>query len=514
MRFAHSVAQVRDAEAPLLAGLPPGALMQRAVHGLLSHAARRLGRVYGARVVILAGSGDNGGDALWAGARLAARGARVDALAPGRTHPAGTAALLAAGGRLHCLPGPGPAGAWPPLPGRPVGDDTAAGLLTAADLVLDGMLGIGGKGDLRAGHARLAGLSPAGRTVAVDVPSGVDADTGAVAGAAIRASSTVTFGTHKRGLLISPGADHAGRVELVDIGLTLPPPDLVALDDAEAAQLLASPRPTDSKYTRGVLGLVAGSDAYPGAAVLATGGALRGAAGYLRVVSTGAAADHVRRAHPEAVVTEIGPGDGEAVVAAGRVQAWAVGPGLPPDGETARVVVALLAGELPVLLDAGALGALAGDTRAVAALRDRAAPTLLTPHEGEFVRLVEASSHREAAAIAEELAADRLGMTRRVAAELGVTVLLKGSRTLIVDPGGQARVNTTGTPWLATAGSGDVLTGLCGSLLAGGLTPLDAGSVGAHLHGRAAQRAGHPLAASELVPMLAARGSRRAGGSR
>ncbi len=503
MRLAHTVAQVREAETRLLASLPPGLLMQRAVHGLLSHAVRRLGRVYGARVVVLAGSGDNGGDALWTGARLAARGARVDVLAPGATHPAGTAALLAAGGRLHAVsgPDPDPAGTQPPGPGLPAGDDTAARLLATADLVLDGLLGIGGKGGLRSGHARLAARAPRERTVAVDVPSGVDSDTGAVAGPAVHASSTVTFGTYKRGLLIGPGAEHAGQVELVDIGLTLPAADLAALDDADADRHLPVPGPGDSKYTRGVLGLVAGSDAYPGAAVLATGGALRGAAGYLRVVSTRVAADHVRRAHPEAVVTQIDPGDADAVVAAGRVQAWAVGPGLPADDHTARVVAAVLATDIPLLLDAGALGVLAEDARCAGALRERTAPTLLTPHEGEFARLAEALGW-DADTTVGELAADRLAVVRRCAAELGATVLLKGNRTLIVDPNGPARVNTTGTPWLATAGSGDVLTGLCGSLLAGGCSALDAGSVGAHLHGRAASRAGRPLAASDLPALL------------
>ncbi|KLL12674.1 NAD(P)H-hydrate dehydratase [Protofrankia coriariae] len=507
MRSAHTVAQVRQAEARLLASLPPGLLMQRAVHGLLSHAARRLGRVYGARVVVLAGGGDNGGDALWAGARLAARGARVDALAPGRTHPAGTAALLAAGGRLHTVSGPEPADGQPPGPGTLAGDDTAARLLAMADLVLDGLLGIGGKGGLRPEYARLAVRAPRERTVAVDVPSGVDSDTGAVVGPAVRASSTVTFGTYKRGLLVGAGAEHAGEVELVDIGLTLPAADLVALDDADADLLLPVPVSTDSKYTRGVLGLVAGSNSYPGAAVLATGGALRAAAGYLRVVSTRVAADHVRRAHPEAVVTEIDPGDADAVLAAGRVQAWAVGSGLPADGHTARIVAALLTADVPLLLDAGALGVLAQDAGYARALRERAAPTLLTPHEGEFVRLVAALGWDTETTVG-ELAADRLAVVRRCAAELGVTVLLKGNRTLIVDRDGLARVNTTGTPWLATAGSGDVLTGLCGSLLAGGLDALDAGSVGAHLHGRAASRAGRPLAASDLPALLRQRRTR------
>ncbi|WP_250279495.1 NAD(P)H-hydrate dehydratase [Frankia sp. Cppng1_Ct_nod] len=515
MRHAHTVTQVRDAEAPLLASLPPGALMQRAVHGLLSHAARRLGRIYGARVVVLVGSGDNGGDGLWAGARLAARGARVDALAPGRTHPAGTAALLAAGGRLHVVPdrdtgdpGQPDQGQHPfrtPVSGPRTGHDTAARLLAGADLVLDGMLGIGGKGGLRPGYARLAMLAPAERTVAVDVPSGVDADTGAVAGMAVRAGSTVTFGTYKRGLLIAPGAGHAGYVELVDIGLALPAADLTALEDVDVSGLLPVPGPADSKYTRGVLGLVAGSDTYPGAAVLATGGALRGIAGYLRVASTQVAADHVRRAHPEAVVTQVDPGDAAAVLAAGRVQAWAVGPGLPPDATTARVVASLLATDVSVLLDAGALGAVASDLRCVAALRDRVAPSLLTPHEGEFSRLTAALGW-DVEATARALAADRLAVVRRAAAELGATVLLKGNRTLIVDPDGRARVNITGTPWLATAGSGDVLTGLCGSLLAGGLSPMDAGSVGAHLHGTAGARAGRPLAASDLPALLLRRG--------
>jgi hydroxyethylthiazole kinase-like uncharacterized protein yjeF len=307
MRAAHTVAEVRDAEAPLLASLPPGALMQRAVHGLLSHAVGFLGRrVYGRRVVVLAGGGDNGGDALWAGAKLAVRGARVDALAPGQTHPAGTAALLAAGGRLHRVVAPGeavpPTGASEP---KVLADDQVARLLAGADLVLDGLLGIGGRGGLRAAHARLAQLAPTARTIAVDVPSGVDADTGAVAGPAVQAAKTVTFGTYKRGLLLGPGATHAGELALVGIGLDLPAPDLTALDDGDVAALLPVPEPEDSKYTRGVLGLVGGSDRYPGAVVLATGGALRGGAGYLRVVAEARAAEHVRRAHPE------GCGDGD-----------------------------------------------------------------------------------------------------------------------------------------------------------------------------------------------------------
>ncbi|WP_007518678.1 NAD(P)H-hydrate dehydratase [Pseudofrankia saprophytica] len=548
MRAAHTVAQVRAAEAPLLEGLPPGALMQRAVHGLLSHAVRRLGRrVYGSRVVVLAGGGDNGGDALWTGARLAARGARVDALAPGRTHLEGTAALLAAGGRLHPVAAPGEVPAEPTEDGsEALPDATVAALLARADLVLDGLLGIGGRGGLRAAHARLAELTPPERTIAVDVPSGVDADTGAAPGTAIRAALTVTFGTYKRGLLLGDGAAHAGELALVDIGLGLPAPDLVALDDADVAALLPAPGPADSKYTRGVLGLVGGSDRYPGAAVLATGGALRGGAGYLRVVAEARAAEHVRGAHPETVVTVIEPGDADAMLAAGRVQAWAFGPGVVPDAAARRLLDALVATDVPLLLDAGALDPFAdafaagfparagagvgvgftagftgggGGGAARSTGRDvlarRAGPVVLTPHEGEFARLTATALGWDAAGTRRELADDRLGTVRRAAAALGATVLLKGNRTLIVGPDGATRVNTTGTPWLGSAGTGDVLTGLAGSLLATGLGALDAASVAAYLHGVAGQLAPHPLSAADLpvaLPAAIARVLRSAAG--
>ncbi|HMA47643.1 MAG TPA: NAD(P)H-hydrate dehydratase, partial [Frankiaceae bacterium] len=315
-------------------------------------------------------------------------------------------------------------------------------------------------------------------------------DTGAVPGDAVWAAGTVTFGTYKRGLFLQPGAAHVGRLELVDIGLALPPPDLCALEAADAGRLFPRPGPYDSKYTRGVVGVVAGSDAYTGAAVLATGGALRGGAGFVRFVSVEHPAEQVRLAHPEAVVTVVGPGDGEGVLAAGRVQAWVVGPGVGTGEDSERVVAAVLGSDVPVLVDADALTVV---SRRPGLLR-RAAPTLLTPHEGEFARLTRVD--------AGALAADRLGVVRRAAAELGVTVLLKGSRTLVVDPDGTARVNTSGCDWLATAGSGDVLSGLAGALLAAGLPPLDAGSVAAYLHGLAAERATPPLVAGDLLTSL------------
>ncbi len=459
MRTAYSVETVRAAERELMARLPEGALMLRAAAGLAAVCAgllaRRRGRVYGSRVVLLVGPGDNGGDALYAGARLARRGAGVTAVPmdPERMHAGGLAALRAAGGRV--------AQAVPPR----------------ADLVVDGLLGIGGRGGLRPAGAALAERIPPGvPVVAVDLPSGVDADTGEVAGPAVTADVTVTFGAYKPGLLIDPGASRAGAVHLVDIGLELPEPEVEALQHADVAGLLPEPTASSDKYRRGVVGIVAGSAQYPGAAVLAVAGALRGGAGAVRYV--GPAADSVLARYPE---TLIGPG---------RVQAWVIGPGL---GEgRAGEVADVLAGDAAVLVDADGLRGLDP-----AVLRARTAPTLLTPHAGEAAALLGVSR--------ESVEAGRLAAVRRLAERYGAAVLLKGSTTLVASGGVRAvRVNPTGTPWLATAGSGDVLSGLAGSLLAGGLSGADAGSVGAYLHGLAARRTGGPLLAHQVAEALPA----------
>ncbi len=486
MRNAHQVATVRAAEQQLMSVLPEGALMQRAAAGLAAAAMRRLGKVYGSRVAVLVGGGDNGGDALFAAARLADRGAAVTALTvSSRLHEAGAAAARRSGVVI-----------------REAGDPGDEGLLAACDLVLDGMVGIGGSGGLRPAAARLAQWAPASRTLAVDVPSGVDADTGAVPGPAIRAAATITFGTVKPGLLVLPGADYAGAVELVPIGLTLPRADLQQLTAADVGALLPDPGSESSKYTRGVLGITAGSDAYPGAAVLCTGGARRGGAGYLRFAGVAHPVELIRQHFPDVVATQVAPGDAKAVLAAGRVQAWVVGPGLGTDDAAEAVVEAVLGTDVPVLVDADGLTIAARHRDWLHARFGRGQLTLLTPHEGEFARLVGGAPEDVRAA----LAADRLGTVRTAAAELASTVLLKGSTTLVVDPGGAARVNGSGTGWLAAAGSGDVLSGVAGALLASGLSPHDAGSVGAWLHGIAAQLAvetnGPPLVAFDLLDAL------------
>jgi hydroxyethylthiazole kinase-like uncharacterized protein yjeF len=471
MRYAHEVGKVRAAERALMARLPEGALMQRAAAGLAAACARLLPRVYGARVVLLVGGGDNGGDALYAGAGLARRGAGVQAvLASDRAHRQGLAALRAAGGRVLAAADTGRVD-------RAVED---------ADLVIDGLTGIGGTGPLRepyAGLARRTEYTDA-IVVACDVPSGVDAGSGRVEGVAVRADVTVTFGTYKPGLLVDPGAAHCGVVELVDIGLgaDLPDPDVVAVWPAD----LRIPRPgaESDKYRRGVVGIVAGSERYTGAAVLCAGGAVHGGAGMVRFASAPHPVELVRHRWPEAVTTVIDRVP-TALEKVGQVQAWVVGPGLGTDRGAEALVEAVLGTDLPVLVDADGLTVLA---RRRDLLR-RQAPTVLTPHAGELARLLGHGTSRET------IEARRLECVRRAAAELSATVLLKGSTTLIAEEDRPVRVNPTGTPWLATAGTGDVLSGLVGALLAGGMPAIEAATAGAYLHGLAGRLAAAPPAA-------------------
>jgi hydroxyethylthiazole kinase-like uncharacterized protein yjeF len=481
MRVAYDADTVRKAEAPLLAALPDGALMQRAATALARRCASLLDRVYGARIVVLAGGGNNGGDALYAGAALARRGSRVDVVRVSDQvlGPALSAAVVA-GAAVH-----------------DAGSEESVAVLQDADLVIDGMLGIGGSGGLRepaAGVAKTLENTDV-LVVAVDVPSGVDASTGEVPGPAVRADVTVTFGALKHGLVVAPGASYSGFVEVVDIGLSLPAPDVTLLDASDVAALLPAPPDETDKYRRGVVGVVAGSDTYTGAAVLAVGGAVAGGAGMVRFAGVAHPAELVRQRWPQAVVTVVAPGDGDALLASGRVQAWVVGSGLGTDDDAATFVRAVLGTDVPVLLDADAITVISDHHDWVGG---RSAPTLLTPHAGEFARLTGLDRR--------DVEAHRLGHVRRAASDLGVTVLLKGSTTLIAEPSGHVRVNSAHTPFLATAGSGDVLSGLCGALLAGGLSALDAGSVGAFLHGLsglvAAADPAAPISALDLVEHL------------
>ncbi|WP_298989580.1 bifunctional ADP-dependent NAD(P)H-hydrate dehydratase/NAD(P)H-hydrate epimerase [uncultured Pseudokineococcus sp.] len=527
MTSAHDVEAVRAAEQAAAAGLPGGlaTLVERASAALAGVVGSELravaGRVYGSRAVLLVGSGTNGGDALHAGALLARRGASVTALLAAdrshepRAHGPGLAALRAAGGRV-VEDGAGEVG---------------LAAVAAADIVVDGLLGVGGRPGLRGAAAALAGAAErsSARVVAVDVPSGVDVTTGALpsaptsasasgsasgaasgsgaaseaatggegsgTAAAVRADVTVTFGTAKPALLLPPASALAGRVVVAPIGLgDLGDPVVERLGVREIADLWPRPDGESDKYSRGVLGVVAGGATFPGAAVLSTGAAVRAGAGMVRYLGPTPPTDLVRSRWPEVV-----PGPG-------RVQAWLLGPGVDPDDEgQGEHVREALAQDVPCVVDAGALPAL------VTALDEGergSGGTLVVPHAGELARLLGLLGHDCTRADVQERPLEH---ARRAADASGVVVLLKGSTTLVVDPEGEGggprppvRAQADGTPWLATAGSGDVLAGVVGALAALGLAPRDAGAVGAAVHGLAAHAAsgGGPLHAEAVLHAL------------
>lgn len=452
-----TTSQVRAAEDRLLARTPDGALMRRAAFGLAVTAAEMLreltGGTAGRRVTLLVGTGNNGGDALWAGAFLRRRAVAVTAvlLTPDRAHAEGLAAFRKAGGRVS----------------DSVGDP---------DLVIDGIVGLQARGPLRPAAAALVAEVDV-PILAVDLPSGVDPNTGAVDGPAVRADVTVTFGAHKP--VHALNTTHCGEVRLVDIGLgpELPDPDLIVLDADDVGYAWRVPGPRDDKYTQGVTGIAAGSATYPGAAVLSCGAAVLATSGMVRYA--GVAADEVRARWPELVATG-------SVEDAGRVQAWVVGPGLGTGQAGRNVLTAVLDDAVPTCVDADGITLLAQHP-ALWDARDPDTPVVLTPHDREFARIADP--------LGITLGLDRVAAARALAKRLTSVVLLKGNATVVAAPDGRTLVNPAGSSWLATAGSGDVLTGLIGALLASGLDPWLAAGCAAWLHVRAGE-----LAAGEQDP--------------
>ncbi|MBF6172601.1 NAD(P)H-hydrate dehydratase [Nocardia blacklockiae] len=453
--------EVRAAEAELFKRVAEGVPMRRAAHGLAEVVAaelrERTGGVAGRSVTLLVGSGDNGGDALWAGSMLRRRGAAVSAvlLAPERAHAKGLAALRRTGGRIRTDPG-------------------------TPDLVVDGIVGISGRGPLRPAAAELVAAVRA-PIVAADLPSGVDPNTGVVDGPAVRAAVTVAFGAYKP--VHALAAPWCGRIELVPIGLTLPEPNLAALEPDSIGAHWPVPDALDDKYSQGVVGVCAGSARYPGAAVLCTGGAVAATSGMVRYAGTGAA--EVLAHFPEVIAAQ-------SVEETGRVQAWVFGPGSGTDDAARERLSQILDSDLPVVVDADGLTLLSENPDLVKARR---APTVLTPHAGEFTRLT-----------GREPGPDRVASVRALADEWQVTVLLKGRATLIAEPGRPVFVNEAGGSWAATAGSGDVLSGIVGALLATGHDPAWAAAAAARAHSLAANLAAHnggdaaaPISASPLL---------------
>ncbi|MDR2348436.1 MAG: bifunctional ADP-dependent NAD(P)H-hydrate dehydratase/NAD(P)H-hydrate epimerase [Bifidobacteriaceae bacterium] len=498
MISSYTAAQIAAAEKAVMADLPPGELMSRAAlaaaNVCLRELRRRRSNAAGGSVTLLVGTGSNGGDALFAGTHLRRRGVAVTAVATGnRVHPAGRAALEQAGGRLVTISEGGP-GEFSPI-------ERVAEEAIACDVIVDGLLGIGARGPLTGHAAGLvttliveAGLAAPPRyrraskptVVAIDLPSGVGVDDGAVAGQVLPADITVTFGTYKPAALLPPASGLFGRIELIDLGLTPRlreggEPAARRLEATDALELWPVPRRADHKYTRGVLGVVAGSETYPGAAVLTTSAAVATGVGMVRYLGPDRAVERVLSRRPEVV-----PGGG-------RVNAWALGPGVAPgaDDQVGRIGRALewaTSGRVPTVLDAGGF-------QLLPAAPQRLEPWIvLTPHAGELANLL---ADRGVPVERSEVEARPAHYTRLAAELVGGTILLKGPATVVAGQDGSLFVQDDGVPWLATAGAGDVLTGVIGALLAGHNDsaaivpelPPQLAALGALVHGRAGRRA-------------------------
>lgn len=489
---AYAVAAVRTAEAAAMAG---NDLMMRAADGLAQVASARLGGPGGPggpggkHVVALVGPGNNGGDALYAVAALARNGASAVVLKLAESvHEQGLLAARDAGAVV--LDAVGAAADSAAL------EDAAASSLREADLVIDGIVGIGGRPGLTPQVEALLGeVSDTAYLLAVDLPSGADPDGEVEARSCVFADETVTFIAAKPVHLLPATEPAVGRLTVLDIGVQIggqPAVERVTQDDLWS--LWPRPGPADDKYSRGVLGIVAGGENYTGAALLAVTAAVCSGAGMVRYVGPPTPTMLVRSQVPEAVLGE------------GRVQAWLVGPGFDvddqsPEGSAQRAAAqSALDSGLPCVVDAGGLNLITGP---------RTSPTLLTPHAGELATLLAGLEGTTGPAAVDRAAVTSapLNHARRLADLTNSTVLLKGATTLVVPPtesGMPVRSQADAPYWLATAGSGDVLAGLAGTLLAAGLSPLDAGSVAALVHGLAGEAAnpGGPVRALGIAQAI------------
>lgn len=428
--------EVRAAERAVMATLPAGTLMDRAATAIAAECFalfRQHGGIVGRRVLLLVGAGDNGGDALFAGVRLLRRGVQVLALQLGATmHADGAEAFARAGGRM-------------------VDTVQALELFGDLDLVIDGIVGLGSSRSLEADAALIARALDDAEifTLAIDVPSGVHTDTGAIPGVAIGADVTVTFGALRPAHVIAPAAVHCGEVLVADIGVEMRSDNVAVTDQGP---WFAPPAADADKYARGVVGVVTGSQQYPGAALLSVAAALHSGAGMVRYF--GAHAELIVQAHPEVV-----PAERTSIRASHRTQAWVVGCGLGTDDDAAAAVAAVLAQQAPVVLDADALTLLSMRAELRELLGRRTQVTVLTPHAGEAARLAAGFG------VAVDLVDNRLDAVRALARASRTVVLLKGPSTLVSDGERFLATPLLGAQ-LATAGSGDVLAGLLGGALA------------------------------------------------
>jgi ADP-dependent NAD(P)H-hydrate dehydratase / NAD(P)H-hydrate epimerase len=472
-------------------------LMERAGFAVARAAVAAAGGVYGRRAVVACGKGNNGGDGLVAARHLDRWGVAVEVFLLAEPTSGAPSVmrdrLQGAGVRVQEF------------------DRPAFGrALDRADVVVDAIFGTGFRGQVGGLHADVIGaINQAwAAVIAVDIPSGVEGDTGAIRGPAVAADVTVTFGAPKAGALLYPGADHAGVVEVADIGFPedlLRPGDLTLVEPEDVRAWLPVRPPDTHKRRTGVVLVVAGSRRMTGAPRLVAEGAFRTGAGLVTVALPAGILPVVQATTTEATFLPIPEGPAGSVVEAGwdelaeRLDAFdalAIGPGLTTDEETPEFVRRMVRqSSVPVVVDADALNAFAGRA---GDLGLRRAPAILTPHTGEFARLFGMP--------AAEVLEDRPGLARKAAAETGCVVVLKGARTVVALPEGQVRVNPTGSPALATGGTGDVLTGAVAALLARGAAPPEAASAAAYIHGLAgeiaAARTGEGTVASEVARAL------------
>ena len=480
MRFVLTPAEAAELDrATQERGTSADALMEAAGREVADAALRLVGGAYGRRAVVVCGKGNNGGDGLVAARYLDRAGVRTTALLLDE-EPSGPASSNLA--QLETTS----------VRRRAWSRDALERELERADVAIDAIFGTGFHGIAAGTYAEaieaLAGSSVP--LVAIDIPSGVNGETGAVEGPVLRADLTVTFGAPKPGLVLLPGATHAGVVEVEPIGFPadLIRSDLVLVEAEDVAAMLPPREPDTHKRSAGYAVVVGGSRLMTGAVALAGAAAYRAGAGLVAVavpesilpVTQGAVREAVFIALPETDVGTAAGGSARLDEMLGQAGSLAVGPGMTTDERTAGWIRELVrSSEVSVVLDADGLNAFAGRAEDLA---DRKADLILTPHAGEFARVAGVSTG--------EIATDRVRHVRELAARTSATVLLKGSRTLIASPDGTVRINPTGGPFLATGGTGDVLTGMIAALLARGCSPLDAGSAAAFVHGVAGVLAG------------------------
>jgi len=485
-----SIEQARDLDRWAIEdlGIAQAALMENAGLQAVMAMEKAFGPLSGKAVAVAFGKGSNGGDGLVAARHLSNSGAKVLLLA---SHAQPELSPACASQLATCL-----------KMGLKLQQDAAA-CLAQAELVVDALLGTGSQGAPTGAVALLiAAINAAGKPVAsLDLPSGLDADTGRPAGACVQASLTITFAGVKRGLVLLPGVKLCGSLVAADIGI---PPRLASgpawdlLEGRELAALVPHRDVQAHKHGVGTLLVIAGSQEYPGAAFLASLAGFKSGAGMLHCAVPAAPAEVIRQGLPEALVHPLGAehlsmAELPAILKlADQCQAAVVGPGFGRDSETLDLARALwreLA--IPAVFDADALHALAG-LPPLPSL----APRVITPHSGEMRRLMEPGADPEA---------DRPGAALSQARARGCVVLLKGPRSLVAGPDGSLAINPLGGPELATAGTGDVLAGLLGSLMAQGLSPLDAGRLAVYTHSLAGETqagAEGSLLASELCSAL------------